>query len=129
MDMFDSKVLHRDVHERLVEDIDNIVADAGIDKKWVATPLGTVCREGVVEWTRRFKFHPDEQKHSLLVTCPDADDVCGAIAGALLRNFLRARVFTLQDVIAAYRVQGRGDRLDLESLHTSHRTAQRTGRA
>jgi len=111
MEQHATGVLDKDVHRRLLQDLDHVAEDAGIDKSWVAIPMGQVCRESLVRWVRRFKFHPGERRHSVLVTCPDeaADDVCGAVAGALLRNFIRVRVMTLHELVTAYR---EGEALD-----------------
>lgn len=93
-----------DVHERLVADLDNFARDAGIQKHWIATPLG----DGVSDWEREyikaFKRHCVEgsvaglcytQKSALA----SVDQHFSLIAGCLVRNFVRARMMTLGEVL------------------------------
>lgn len=98
-------VLSEEHHERIVADLDNFARDAGIQPKFIYSPMLDMC-EQVETYLRRFKFHTGEglaglcfTKRSHLPVPPD--HYMSAIAGALTRNFIRAKVMTLGSVIDA----------------------------
>ncbi len=97
-DVYASGVLEEKHHGRLVADLDNYARDAGIQPHWIYKPLAKTCGEGVIEWTRRFRFHKLEGHSGLAMIGGknvDWSDCMSAIAGALVRNFIRARVITV----------------------------------
>jgi hypothetical protein len=103
IDPYASGVLKKEVHERLVADIATIAGDGGIQPHWIWTPIGQVCNEDVVQWVKRFRFHAPEA-HAGLILVGEAksfnpEAACAAIAGALIRHFVRARVTTLNELI------------------------------
>ncbi len=102
MDPYASGILKREVHARLVADLDNIARDAAIQPKWIWTPLEQTVSPAEVEWVKRFRYHPHEGRAGLCLTgkSPEGveDRMC-AIAGALVRNFIRARVYTVGQLI------------------------------
>ena len=104
LDPYASGVLHKQHHERLVAGIDGFARDAGIQPKWIWTRLADTCGPEEVEWVTKFRRHQaDGESFGLcyLRKSPDAapDVRMAAIAGALVRNFVRARVMTLGTVL------------------------------
>jgi len=103
-DPYATGVLFPDVHDRLVADIDGFAKDAGIQRHWLWTPLANTCGESEIEYVRRFRHHRvSGQLHGLCYVGqsknPDVEDRTFALAGALVRNFVRARVMTVGMVL------------------------------
>ncbi len=103
-DPYASGVLNPDVHARLVADMANIAAEAGIPAHWIATPLAQTCGPAEVAWARHYRFHGPNGRSGLVLGGkhmePDAETRMAALAGALLRNFVSARVMTLHELLA-----------------------------
>lgn len=103
VDPYASGVLRRDVHERLVADIERYAADANIQPRWVWTPLADVCKPAELTWVKRFRFHTEENRNGLCYVGADPDPGIetrmAAIAGALTRNFIRARMLTVNQLL------------------------------
>jgi hypothetical protein len=102
-DLYASGVLDKNVHSRLVADIVRIAASAGIQPKWISTPLAAVCGAEERTWVTRFRFHPGEGTAGLCFVGRD-DKLCvpdrmAAICGALTRNFVFAKVVPLSSWI------------------------------
>jgi hypothetical protein len=72
---------------------------------WIWTPLGPVCGPAEVDWVDRFKFHPGDKVFGLAYVGwnpdPPVEDRMAAIAGALIRHFINARVMTVHRLIDA----------------------------
>jgi hypothetical protein len=96
-----SNVLVPAVHERLVADIDKIAQDAAIAKEWIWSPIADTCGPQEVAWVKRFAFHSQEGTYGLCYTGNNlmVADKMAAVAGALVRNFKRARLFTVNQVL------------------------------
>ena len=105
-DPYASGVLSKDHHERLVADLENYARDAGITPQWICEPMPEMS-EQVETYMRRFRHHANEgvvsgvcySKRSKLPLPPD--QYMSAMAGCLVRNFIRARVMTLGSVLDA----------------------------
>lgn len=97
IDPFATGVLRPETHGRLVADIKNVAADAAIALDWLWTPLAESVSEDEVTWVKRFRFHVTEGEFGLVLTgkADGVEDRMSAIAGALVRNFIRAQVITL----------------------------------
>jgi hypothetical protein len=104
IDPFASGVLKPDAHGRLVADLENISRAVNIPQHWIWTPLADICAPAEVAWVKRFRFHTPEGRAGLchLGREPkmEIETRMAAIAGALTRNFVRARMMTLNDVLA-----------------------------
>lgn len=105
-DPYASGVLKKEVHERLVMNIDHYARDAGIQPHWVWTPLAETCTEQELDYVRQYPKHRREGLVAGLVylpalptALPDVDKHMAAVAGAFTRNFIRARVMTLRTVL------------------------------
>ena len=102
-DPYASGVLDKEVHARLVADIDRYARDANIQKRWVYTPLAETCGADEIDWVRRFKFHTSEGSAGLCYVGKtpafNMETRMAAIAGALTRNFIFARLMTLNEFL------------------------------
>ena len=111
-DPYASGVLKEEVHGALVADLDRRSKHASIQPHWVCYPLGDWVNADAVEWVRNFHTNSEQGVHGLLlegISSATALDQCSAIAGALLRNFIDARVVTVSNVYESLRT---GDPLD-----------------
>ncbi len=102
IDHYESGVLKPELHGRLVENIDAYAKDAFITVDWISSRLTDYCGEPEIEWLRRFKFHHQEKCYGLCLTGDSSTviDRMSAMAGGLLRNFIRARVMTLHTILS-----------------------------
>lgn len=102
-DPFAYGVLKKDVHNRLVADLEGYATDAGIQPHWIYTPLPDTITVAELNWLRDFR------KHTVNGTCAgiaytgktsltEIVQRMSLLTGALVRNFIRARVTTLGQV-------------------------------
>ena len=99
-----SGALQEEHHARLVANLDGFAKDAGIPPRWIAKKLADTCGPKEIDYVRKFNIHRAEgvvQGLCYVRSTPDADPSSrmAAIAGALVRNFIRARVMTLGAVL------------------------------
>lgn len=91
-------------HSRLVSNREFHARDAGIPQELLWRPLPALTAEEK-DWLAKYKRHRSEGYCGLLLTgeSPALDPLsrCGAMAGFLSRNFVRARVFSLLDALGA----------------------------
>ena len=96
-------VLDADKHRRLIMTREAIAHDARIPVEllWSALPEGLSAEER--DWLKHFKQHRSKGYCGLLVTgeCSGLDPLSrfGAMAGFLSRHLIRARLFSLNEVI------------------------------
>lgn len=104
-DPYATGVLDPDEHGRLVADIDHVARDANIQPHWIWTPLAEICSTAEIAWVRRFHFHKTEGISGLCYLGrdpdPEVEDRMAAMAGALTRNYVRARIMTVNGLIEA----------------------------
>lgn len=98
-----SGVLKEGVHDRIVADLNFYASDAriSVDKLW--TSLKGVASDSEITWVMNFRANVQHGIYGLVLHGAnedyDAVDRFSAIAGALVRNFVRARVMTLGQVL------------------------------
>jgi hypothetical protein len=103
-DPYETKVLKRDVHDRLVKNLTNYAEDAGIQKHWVWTPLVDHVSAVEFDYVKTFpKIRSEGMVKGLVLTRKTAEadpyERMSAMAGAFVRNFIRARMMTVQHVL------------------------------
>lgn len=88
-------------HLRLIADLDHIAAVAGINPHYVRTSMVPYCDSTEVDYVVNFRLY--RENHSGLLICgkDDTEERCFAICGALVRNFIDARVMTLTTLLDA----------------------------
>jgi hypothetical protein len=108
-DPWENGVLSREAHGRLVMQRDKYAADAGIPAPFIWAKLDDVLPgDDEQAWVRRYKFHRPDGYSGLVYLGNGFDPtievrMCG-IAGALVRNFIRARVLSMETVYQHMRV-------------------------
>lgn len=53
-DPYASKVLQKEHHDQLVQNLDGFAKDAGIKPRWIATALADTCGPQEVEYVKKF---------------------------------------------------------------------------
>jgi hypothetical protein len=93
--------LKQGIHDKLIADLDKFAEEAGVMPKWIEQPLAGGPAECDLQWLKRYKFHTGEGKSGYLITGNhlDVTDRFAAIAGALVRNWINARVMPLNSVL------------------------------
>lgn len=97
--VFEAGILDREFHSRLIADLDRLAKKAGIPSHYVWTKLGDFCTPEEIDWVRKARSSSD---HGLVLCSPLSSPVeckMGAMAGAFLRNYINARVMTVQEVL------------------------------
>src|SRR5271166_828251 len=103
-DPYASGVLVKEHHERLVAGLDGYARDAGIHPRWISTKLADVCAPDEMNYVRNFNvIRAEGQLQGLCFVRKtaeaDPETHMFAIAGCLVRNFIRARVMTISTVL------------------------------
>lgn len=94
-------------HERLIADIQGAVRQAGIPESFVWTAMPKYCGKTEVAYVTQMKKHMDREDpvYGLVyvgkIKGKPVNDRMMAIAGTCLRNYINAKVMTLQDVLDA----------------------------
>ncbi len=106
VDPYAEGVLVPEHHARLVADLDNFAKDAGIQPKWIYSPLPDTFGPEERGYVRHFRKHAAEGTPSGMIyhgpnKGGEVEQRMSALAGCLVRNFIRARVMTLGSVIDA----------------------------
>lgn len=83
-------------HERILKDVQGVCLAAGISTKYLHESASTVCKKAEIDWLVGFREYG---MPGLKLLGPHALDRCMAIAGALVRNYIDARVRTLDEVL------------------------------
>lgn len=98
---YESKVLNPEDHKPLVSDLGIHAHHAGIQPHYIWTAMDGFCNPAEILWIR--KFHEQEKDLILLGKNPiPASDVrMSAMAGALIRNYINAKVMTLNSFLDA----------------------------
>lgn len=99
---YESGILKPDHHARLVSDIERVAQTAKILPRFIANNMSECgCTEAEIDWLRDMKYHR-ENGHTGMVYlggCGNVADRMMAVAGACLRNYIDARMFTIQEVV------------------------------
>lgn len=99
---YDPGILDADAHWPLVEDLDRITSTANIPETFVYTrSMASYCDQEEVDWVKKLRQHRKAGKAGLMYTgtSKSVSDRMMAITGALLRNYIDARFYMVQDVI------------------------------
>ena len=89
-------ILNEVEHARIIADMDRIALLGGIQPKFLYESMKPYCGLLEVEWVQKFQTYRVKGLHGLILEGVDNPDVkCQAIAGALIRNYIDARVIPL----------------------------------
>lgn len=106
-EMFDLNILSREYHDRLLANVGGFARVANIPVHFVWAKLSDYCTEEDLNWVRRMRAGKDTglvyvgyQKQNKKTDVPvTIESRMMAITGALLRNYIDARVMPLQSVL------------------------------
>lgn len=92
-------VLDPERHRRIIADMDRVCAIAGISRATLETTAKGVAHEKLIQWVRDYRT--DQGAGVLLVGHAENDPATQfmAVAGALVRNYIDARVRSLKSVL------------------------------
>lgn len=97
---FGAGVLNPEVHADLVVELDNVCEIAGVRRKHVINSMKGICSAEEMEWVRRFPQHRENECAGLAyVGASQIQERMSALCGALVRNFIDARIVTVQSLI------------------------------
>jgi hypothetical protein len=92
-------VLDPVIHERLIKGIEGYALDANIPPSMIMYSSATYCTDQEALWLSRYKFIAPDENGLILVGSGDPTMEMMAMAGMLTRNFIRARFYTLQQLL------------------------------
>lgn len=98
-EVFSSGLLDKVHHERLIANLDNVSKIAGVPPKFVWTKLSAFCSKEEIEWVRRIRSADSSGLALTGKLSSSVDNKMMVMVGAFLRNYIDARVMTVQDVI------------------------------
>ena len=87
------------IHERLLLDLGGFADTANIPQSFVHTSMSKYCTHIDMNYVRNFPQYRADNAAGLLLTGADSENRCMAITGALVRNFIDARLVTLNQLI------------------------------
>lgn len=94
-----STVLDAERHARLINDIDHVCAVARVPRKYIEQSMKGVCGAPEIDWVTNFRMYRGQVAGLVLEGQPNAEVRCLAIGGALIRNFVDARVLGLNQLV------------------------------
>lgn len=110
-------------HARLIAEIDEVAARAGIPARYIETSMTELCSEAEIDWVRRY---PQLTRTGIFGLCYVGESPTQrmmSMAGAFTRNFVLARVATVNEVIEEAK-EGRPPSASVLMIPTFHRSKQ-----
>jgi len=99
-EVFKSKLLDKDYHERLIQDLPQVIATAGVPASAVWMRLSSYTTEAERLWVRNMRSDTDRGLLFVGSKFPiEVADKMTAITGVCLRNYTDARVMSVQEVV------------------------------
>lgn len=93
-------VLDHTVHARLIADIDDVCRTASVPRTYIESSMAEFCGADEIDWVRRYPEHRRAGNPGLLLHGGSKSQArCFAIAAALIRNFVDARVVSLNTLL------------------------------
>jgi hypothetical protein len=94
-------VLDPIVHQRIIADMARFCEIANVPANFVRHSMKGYCNEGEIEWVRQFNVHLKNNVGGLVIIGNDRPETrCMAIAGTLVRQFIDARIMSLNHLVA-----------------------------
>lgn len=87
-------------HARLIQDLPHICRVANVLPTYVHKSMQGVCSATEVSWVQGFRKHQQDGTGLLLAGVSNPEARLMSIAGALLRNYVDARVFSVSSVLS-----------------------------
>lgn len=86
-------------HERLIADMEHVCKTANVLPLYVKQSMVGVSQPAEIEWVRQFREHSQNGQGLVLTGSLSPETRMMSIAGALLRNFVDARVISLTTML------------------------------
>jgi len=96
---FEIGILNREYHARLLLNLETHAANAGIPPEFVWSKMSKYCTPEEVTWVRRMRVEKDHGLCYRGVFPVPIEDKMMAVTGACLRNYIDARMMTVQEVL------------------------------
>lgn len=101
-----SGVYDREKHAALVHNLEHVVEDARVPEPYLWVRFGRYAGAREMQWAAQFRQQRREGWLGLIYLgagfVPPVDERCFALVGALTRNFIRARLFTVAEAVEAW---------------------------
>lgn len=92
-------ILDKDTHKRLIEDMPTICHQANIPAAYIHHSMRQHCPDGDCKWVQNYPVLASKGRSGLVLVGDRLEVRALSIGGALIRNFIDARVYTLQRVL------------------------------
>jgi hypothetical protein len=97
---YESGVLVPEVHYRLVEDLDHVAASAGVPPIYLTRSMEGVCSQEEIDWFLSNPLSTNSDSAGLVYTSLSFNEErLILLAAAFLRNYINAKIMSLQQVI------------------------------
>jgi hypothetical protein len=94
------QVLDKDEHSRLLSNLEEMLHIAGIQEKFFRSSMKEYCGQKEVDWVTNYRQYVKNGVPGLVLeNISNPDSRCQAITGALLRNYIDARVYPLNHLL------------------------------
>jgi hypothetical protein len=103
-ELAEDSVLDAVRHSRLIQDLDHVCSVANVPRSFVHRSMKLFCDADEIDYVVNFRLYREHKAGLVMVNKTNPDTRCMAICGALVRNFIDARVIplnTLLDMIEA----------------------------
>lgn len=97
--MAGGSILDPDIHGRIIQDMQHIALDAGVPPRYIETSMVEFCTPEQIEWFTNYRSQLGQGSYGLCFVGSDsALPQIMSIVGAFTRNFVYAKVLSLQRV-------------------------------
>lgn len=86
-------------HARLIQDLDHIAKVAGVPIAYIKQSMVPFCDGTEIDYITNFRMYREIKPGLLLVGKQNEEQRCFAMAGALLRNFIDARIVHMSQLL------------------------------
>jgi hypothetical protein len=95
-----AEVIDKVVHRQIIAEMARVCEVANVPEQYVRRSMRGVCKDVEVEWVRSFNIRRAEGLAGLVVEgTVDTQKRCMAITGTLVRNFVDARIMSVNSVV------------------------------
>lgn len=86
-------------HARLLQDLEHVCTVANVPRMFVHQSMKAHCDAQEIDWVVNFRMYRETTAGLLIVGKPNPDTRSMAICGALIRNFIDARIVPLNTLM------------------------------
>lgn len=86
-------------HQRLIADMEHVCRTANVLPMYVHQSMKGFCQPAEIEWVKHFRDHLQNGTGLVLTGAESPETRMMSIAGALIRNFVDARVISLTNML------------------------------